>query len=93
MNATVAHGSNITHNACDLNTYIYKWCPYNILLSISYCDFHEFMNVFSKFRHTKDVILFKKTIKGGAMAFARATMLVYLIALYTYALPEPRNCR
>jgi hypothetical protein len=34
------------------------------------------MNVFYKFRHTKDVILLKKTIKGGAMAFARATMLV-----------------
>jgi hypothetical protein len=79
MNVTVAHGSNITHNnACDLITYIYKWCPYNILLSISYCDFHEFMNVFYKFRHTKDVILLKKIIKGSVMAFARATMLVIL---------------
>jgi hypothetical protein len=34
------------------------------------------MYVFYKFRHTKDVILLKKTIKGGAMAFARAAMLV-----------------
>jgi hypothetical protein len=76
MDVSVAHGSNITHNACDLYTYIYKWCPYNILVSISYCDVYEFMNVFYKFRHTKDVILLEKTTNSGAVAFARATILV-----------------
>jgi hypothetical protein len=34
------------------------------------------MNVFYKFRHTKDVILLAKTTNSGVVAFARATILV-----------------
>jgi hypothetical protein len=34
------------------------------------------MNVFYKFRHTKDVIILEKTTNSGAVAFVRATILV-----------------